>query len=210
MSGTSSRVEKLTEEAPNALTNDEIRNAEVFFINEIDTMIVYLYPNDMNNLCPYIRDWDKDKLLSLVDFSDKVVLDIGSGTGRLAFAAATKAKKVYASEPADRMREFMRDKIATEKISNVVVLDGTIESITFEDSTFDIVMSGYVLGLDYAHEVANMERVCKNGGYIIVCEGENETEWHLREPLLSLGFKHLHYLSKLGGDCYRYWKKVNK
>ncbi|HWR22585.1 MAG TPA: class I SAM-dependent methyltransferase, partial [Feifaniaceae bacterium] len=172
--------------------------------------IVYLYPDDMNRLCPYIRDWDKEKLLSLVDFTDKIVLDIGSGTGRLAFAAATTAKKVYASEPADRLREFMRDKIEKEKISNVVVLDGTVESIPFEDNTFDIVMSGYVLGVDYSREVANMERVCRNGGYVVVCEGESESEWHRREPLIALGFECLHYLSKAGGDCYRYWKKVTK
>ena len=87
-----SRVTMLVEEAPNGLTSDEIRSSEVLFINEIDTMIVYLYPEDMNRLCPYIRDWEKERLLSIVDFTDKIVLDIGSGTGRLAFAAATKAK----------------------------------------------------------------------------------------------------------------------
>lgn len=206
----SSRVDILVDEAPGSLSDEEVRKAEVFFINEMDAMIVYLYPDDMNNFCPYIRDWDKQKLLSLVDFTDKVVLDIGSGTGRLAFAAATKAKRVYASEPTDRLREFMRDKISNEKISNVVVLDGTVEVIPFEDNTFDIVMSGYVLGLNYSQEVANMERVCKNGGYVVVCEGESEHKWHLREPLLSLGFEYAHYVSKAGGDCYRYWKMINK
>ncbi len=206
----SSRVEKLIADAPANLTQNEIHNAETCFLNEMDTMVVYCYPDDMDKLCPYIRDWDKDKLLSIVDFTDKVVLDIGSGTGRLAFAAATKAKKVYASEPADQMREFMRDKISNENISNMVVLDGTIEAIPFEDDTFDIVMSGYVVGVDYEQEIVNMQRVCKDGGYIIVCEGENETKWHKREPLLSLGFDCLHYTSNVGGDCYRYWKKVIK
>jgi 2-polyprenyl-3-methyl-5-hydroxy-6-metoxy-1,4-benzoquinol methylase len=206
----SARVKAVIDEVSVDLSADEVRNAEILFIDEIDTMIVYLYPDDMNKLCPYIRDWDSEKLLSLVDFTDKVILDVGSGTGRLAFAAAAKAKKVYASEPADRLREFMRDKILAEKITNVVVLDGTVECIPFEDNTFDIVTSGYVLGVDYGQEIANMERVCKNGGYVIVCEGESDTKWHVREPLISLGFEHSHYLSKAGGDCYRYWKKVAK
>ena len=45
----------------------------------------------MNEKCDYIYDWNKERLLELVDFKDKIVLDIGSGTGRLAFAAAEKA-----------------------------------------------------------------------------------------------------------------------
>ena len=38
-----------------------------------------------------------------------IVLDIGSCTGRLAFAAAIAAKAVFASEPADRLREYMEE-----------------------------------------------------------------------------------------------------
>ena len=38
-----------------------------------------------------------DRLLSMADFTDKIVLDVGRGTGRLAFAATSKAKMVYAS-----------------------------------------------------------------------------------------------------------------
>jgi len=205
------RVEELVANAPKNLSPEEIRKSEIEFLGMIDSFIVYLYPDVMNANCPYIRDWDEEKLLSIVDFTDKVVLDIGSGTGRLAFAAATKAKKVYASEPADRLREFMRDKIVREEISNVVVLDGTIEAIPFEDNTFDIVMSACVLGLDYDKEIANLERVAKNGGYIIDCMGEDDRKRNKpNEHLLNAGFQWSHYISKNGGDVYRYWKKVVK
>lgn len=207
----SERIEKLRASAPENLSAEEVRKSEIELLNMIDAFIVYLYPDVMNANCPYIRDWDKEKLLSIVDFTDKVVLDIGSGTGRLAFAAATKAKKVYASEPVDRLREYMRDKIAKEGITNVVVLDGTIEAIPFEDSTFDIVMSACVLGLDYEREIASLERVVKNGGYIIDCMGEDDRKIEApRQPLLDAGFQWSHYISKNGGDVYRYWKKVTK
>jgi len=129
------RVNLLVENAPKNLSPEEVRKYEVIFLNEIDGFMVYMYPEEMNANCPYIRDWDPGRLLSIVDFTGKVVLDIGSGTGRLAFAAATIARKVYASEPTDRLREFMRDKIAKEKITNVTVVDGTIETIPFEDNT---------------------------------------------------------------------------
>lgn len=104
----------------------------------------------------------------MADFENKIVLDVGSGTGRLAFAAAKKVRRVYASEPVDRLREFMRDKIREEDIQNMIVVDGTIENIPYEDNTFDIVMSGHVVGDDYDRELAELTRVVKNGGYITV------------------------------------------
>lgn len=205
------RVEKLIQSIPRNLSNDVVKEREIQFMDIMDTMFVYMYPEVMNANCSYIRDWDIGRLLSIVDFSDKVVIDIGSGTGRLAFAAATKAKKVYASEPSDCMREFMRDKIEKEKISNVVVLDGTIEVIPFEDNTFDIAMCGYVLGVDIKKEIANLERVTKNDGYIINCMGDDDRRNSKpNELLLNEGFEYSHYVSKTGGDVYRYWKKVIK
>ena len=176
-----------------------------------ETFIIYVYPELMERNCAYIRDWTSDKLLSLVDFNDKVVLDIGSGTGRLAFAAIQKAKRVYAIEPVDYLREYMKDKILSENIKNLVVLDGIIENIPFEDSTFDIVMSAYVLGDNYEAEYAEMVRVSKSGGYIIDCDGEEDfgREQH-NCALHRFGFECSHYISKNGGDVFRHWKKVIK
>lgn len=108
----------------------------------------------MNSNCPYIKECDSERLLSMTDFTDKVVLDVGSGTGRLAFAATTKAKMVYTSEPVGRLREFIRDKIKKEGISNIVVIDGTVQAIPYPDNTFDIVMSAHVIGDDYERELA--------------------------------------------------------
>lgn len=205
------RVEQLIADAPGGLTENEVKSSETQFMDMMDTMFVYMYPEAMNQNCEYIRDWDSERLLSLADFTNKTVLDIGSGTGRLAFAAAQQARKVYASEPCDRLREFMRDKIQRERISNVVVLDGTIETIPFEDDIFDIVMCGYVMGLDLKQEIANMERVTKSGGFIINCMGEDDRRIEKpNEGLLKLGFEYAHYISKTGGDVYRYWKKVIK
>ena len=205
------RVAALVRETPAGLTAGEVRDAEIGFMDLVDTFIVYLYPEAMDTNCPYIRDWDPDRLLSITDFSGKVVLDVGSGTGRLAFAAAAVARRVYASEPTDRLREYMRDRIAREGIGNVAVLDGTIEAIPFEDDTFDIAMSAHVVGLDYEKEIANLTRVVKNGGYIIDCMGEDDR----KRPgpngeLLKAGFAYDHYVSKSGGDVYRYWMRVWK
>ena len=206
------RVASLIEAAPVGLTAEEVRNSETCFLQEIETFVVYLYPEVMESHCTYIRDWTPDKLLSIVDFTDKVVLDVGSGTGRLAFAAAQKARKVYASDPVDCLREFMKDKIKKLGIKNMVVLDGVVEALPFEDNTFDIVTSACVFGDNYDVEYAEMARVVKSGGYIIDCDGENESveSTPRKSELLQLGFQYSHYTSKNGGDVYRYWKQVIK
>lgn len=203
-------IDKLIAMAPKNLSAIDVRNAEIFVIHAMETSVVYAYPDIMDKNCDYIYDWDKEFLFELADFTDKLVLDVGSGTGRLAFAAAEKAKRVYASEPVDMLREHMRDKIKRENIENVTVVDGTIEQIPYEDNAFDIVMSGHVVGDNYDREIAELTRVVKNGGYIIDCIGEDNRKRKPDEELLKLGFESFYHVSKSGGDIYRYRKMIIK
>lgn len=203
-------VEEMVKDIPQGLSQAEVRNSEIYVLDEFETMVVYVYPEIMEE-CNYIRDWDEDRLLSMVDFNDKVVLDIGSGTGRLAFAAAKEAKCVFASEPVDKLREYMREKIGQEKIDNVFVIDGTVEKIPYLDDTFDIVMSAHVMGDDYEKEYKEMQRVLKSGGYIIDCPGEDDRKRKgPSQEHIKLGFSYNHYVSVSGGDVYRYWKQIKK
>lgn len=187
-------------------SKEEIRNAEVHVLDDLDAFVVYVFPELTDNL-PYIKDWDPVRLLELTDFNNKTVLDIGAGTGRLAFAAAPLAKYVYASEPVDRMREFMREKAKKIKAENIYVIDGTVENLAFPDESFDIVMSGHVIGDDYDAELAEIERVIKPGGCIIDCPGEEHRNKSIDNELVQRGFKHSYYVSKTGGDVYRYLKQ---
>lgn len=205
------RVEELLRLAPKDLNPMQIKNAEEFVVQATETSIIYTDPNNMNKNCNYIYNWKEERLLELTDFKDKLVLDVGSGTGRLAFAAAKVARKVYASEPTEMLREYMKDKIKQEQIKNVVVVDGTVEHIPYEDNTFDIVMSGHVVGDDYETESKELERVTKDKGYILDCIGDDD---RIREKpdeeLLKRGFDYLYYKNNLGGDIYRYRKQVLK
>jgi 2-polyprenyl-3-methyl-5-hydroxy-6-metoxy-1,4-benzoquinol methylase len=154
---------KLMESASGKYTTNEVRASEVLIIDDMDWAVVYVYPELIETL-PYIRDWDKERLLSITDFRGKTVLDIGSGTGRLAFAAAGPAKIVYASEPVDRLREYLREKQNRLKVDNLYVVDGSIELLPFPNDFFDIVMSGHVIGSDHEAEWWEMSRVTKPGG----------------------------------------------
>lgn len=205
------RVEQLIKSAPLISDNEQIKRAEEFIVQATETSIIYTDPINMNKNCNYIYNWKEERLLELVDFKDKLVLDIGSGTGRLTFAAAKLARKVYSSEPTDMLREFMRDKIKNEHITNVTVVDGTVEQIPYEDNTFDIVMSAHVIGDDYEKEIVEMQRVTKHNGYILDCIGDDDRiRENPDEELLKRGFEYLYHKSTLGGDIYRYRKQVIK
>lgn len=191
-------------------TEEEMREAETFLLQVHETFVVYAYPEVMNRV-NYIRNWNPRHLYELVDLSGKVVLDVGSGTGRLAFAAARRAKRVYASEPCDRLREYMRDRIKAEGIYNMKVLDGEVLDLPYEDDTFDVVLSGHVVGDQYEEELAEMARITKSGGWLVICNGDDEFKrTKPDEELTCRGFEWLSHETVEGGNVYNYRKQVIK
>ncbi|MFA7099726.1 MAG: class I SAM-dependent methyltransferase [Eubacteriales bacterium] len=144
----SAMIAELALNAPAVTDTEQIRSAELYAMAGVEDFIVYTTPHVMAEKCDFIRGWSKERLYQLADLSGKTVLDVGAGSGRLTFAAAEKAAWVYASEPVGTLREYMRDKINSERIANVRVLDGLVTELPFPDNTFDIVMSGHVVGDD--------------------------------------------------------------
>ena len=191
-------------------SEEEMREAETYILRAHETFVVYAFPEIMNQ-ANYIRCWDEKYLHELVDLTDKVVLDVGSGTGRLAFAAAKRAKRVYASEPCDCLREYMRDRIKAEGITNMKVLDGEVLSLPYEDDTFDVVLSGHVIGDFYEEEIVEITRITKDGGWLVICNGDDEFKREAPDPeLTSRGFEWFRHESTEGGIIFNYRKQVKK
>ena len=198
-------VAKIAASAPTLSDAAEIRKAEVYALASVEDFTIYTTPELMAEKCDFIRGWNKARLFELVELTGKTVLDVGAGSGRLTFAAAEKAAWVYASEPVGTLREFMRDKIARDGVKNVRVLDGFATEISFPDNTFDVVMSGHVVGDDYDKEIAELTRVCKSGGWLLDCPGDSERDINLNEEMTSRGWEATHYVGSYGKDvhCYR-------
>lgn len=203
-------IAALVKSAPECMAPEEIRAAEVCVIAQIEDFVLYTKPELMDSHCDFIYAWDKSRLFELADFEGKRVLDVGSGSGRLAFAAAERASEVYASEPVSMLREYLRDKIAREGIRNVRVVDGMAHSLPYPDDTFDIVMSGHVVGDDTDNELKELCRVTKSGGWLLDCPGEDPRKRKPDAVMEAKGFERMYYVSKLGGDVYRYRKQIIK
>ena len=194
-------VDELIANAP-AVSKEEVRDAEVALLLAHEDFVIHTTPEKMASSCDYIRGWNKERLFDLTDFEGKVVLDIGAGSGRLTFAAAECAKMVYAVEPVATLREFLRNKINAEGITNVRVTDGFIESLPYPDEIFDIVMSGHVIGDDLRKELAEKARVCKKGGYMLNVPGDSEFHIGTFKELIENGWEEIRYVGSYGKDVH--------
>ena len=202
-----SLVDEVMADAPMLTDATEIRKAEIYALISVEDFTIYTTPEKMEINCDFIRGWNKERLFDLTDLTGKTVLDVGAGSGRLAFAAAEKATWVYASEPVGTMREFMRDKIVREGLNNIRVLDGIVTALPFPDGTFDVVMSGHVFGEDWDAELAEFTRVCKHCGWLLNCPGDSVGNILPQPELTKRGWEEIHYIGNYGKDVYIHRKQ---
>jgi len=206
-------IQDITKNAPSITDAAEIRKAEVCALASVEDFVTHTTPEVMATNCQYIREWDKERLYEMADFKDKIVLDVGSGSGRLTFAAAALAKEVYASEPVETLRAFIRAKAKEENLSNVRVAEALVTSIPYPDDSFDIVMSGHVVGDEWDGEIAELTRVCKPGGWLLDCPGDEVAHSYQHKEqseLVKRGWEEMRYTGNSGSDVYRYRKQIWK
>jgi len=78
-------------------------------------------------------------LIKCVDFHDKVVADVGSGSGLSSFEIAKMAKKVIGVELEDAMREIAERERTHRELDNVEFMEGDAKNIPLPDDSVDIV-----------------------------------------------------------------------
>ncbi|MCR5296848.1 MAG: class I SAM-dependent methyltransferase [Clostridiales bacterium] len=204
------KVKTLAAQAPAHMAPEQVRKAENRVLGQFEDFVIYTTPEVMAEKCDFIYGWRKERLYELCALEGKTVLDVGSGTGRLAFAAAERAAFVAASEPVDALREFMRDEIARKGIRNMRVCDGLCDSLPFPDNSFDVTMSGHVVGDRFREEVDELTRVTRPGGWLLDVPGDQRRETGRNEQLLADGWEELAYTGTFGRMTYRYRKQVRK
>jgi SAM-dependent methyltransferase len=168
-------------------TPEQIRTAEITIMDTINDLLVYVVDPALYDARPFTA-WDANELLMLADFSGKTVIDVGSGTGKLALIAAMQARVVFAVEPVGNLRRYITEKAQSHNISNIYPVDGLITDIPFPGGFADITMAGHVFGDRPAQEYAELKRVTRPGGKIILCPGSSMGETQAHEFLVGQGF----------------------
>jgi len=95
------------------------------------------------------------------------VLDVATGSGNAALAAARLGARVTGVDYVPALLERGRERAATEGLE-VELVEGDAEAIPFPDSSFDAVLSVYgsMFAPNHARAAAEMLRVCRPGGTI--------------------------------------------
>jgi ubiquinone/menaquinone biosynthesis C-methylase UbiE len=116
------------------------------------------------------------RLLPYIEGRD--VLEVGVGTGIIAtyFAKMTDAK-IVGVDFSDEMIRKLEKKIGKYNL-NIKVRYADAESLPFEESSFNVVYSCFVMNFftDKTKALQEMRRVCKKSGYIILMEDEGTGE----------------------------------
>lgn len=191
----------------NDMTNEKIRSAELKVMQTLNDILCYVVDPNAYDTLPF-HNWDSNELLTLTDFSEKTVIDVGAGTGRLALAAAKKAAHVFAVEPVTSLRNFIREKADIQGFNNVYPVDGLITQIPFPDQFADITMGGHVFGDQLNEEYQELLRVTKPGGTVILCPGNIDEDNSLHDFLVSHGFNWDRFEEPEEGLKRKYWINV--
>lgn len=138
-----------------------------------------LHPGIFRQLEPYLRD--------------KIVLDIGAGSGRATFECLRYgARLVYAIEPSPGLLRILDRKLSQQPVANrVVVRQGDFSHIPLEDGSVDIALScsAFTAEAEQGGEVglAEMRRVTKPGGRVaLIWPRREDYDW-----LVAHGFSYV-------------------
>ncbi|MBL0340032.1 MAG: methyltransferase domain-containing protein [Bacteroidetes bacterium] len=130
---------------------------------------------------------------------DKKIIDVASGTGRVALELVTMGyKKVVATDLTNAMLDISRSKLPEQYKNNLDYHIADMKKLPFDSESFDGATMGaffYLIPLEeYGPYVKDVHRVLKKEG-ILVCEVMNQL--HLFNPVKFIGkFFHRHILGK--------------
>jgi len=147
------------------------------YVRDVFTEIADYY-DEMNEIMTMgmIKGWHNFMMKRAGDLKGKRCLDVGTGTGEIAFLLAERAGndgEVTGVDITPRMLELAEKKMASLNIPKEVrFVVGDALALDLGDGSFDVVTSGYMLRnvTDIQKAIDEMYRVLRPGGRVVVAE----------------------------------------
>jgi demethylmenaquinone methyltransferase/2-methoxy-6-polyprenyl-1,4-benzoquinol methylase len=147
------------------------------YVKDVFTEIASYY-DEMNEIMSLrmIQGWHRYMMKLAGDISGKRCLDVGTGTGEIAFLVAEHAGPegdVTGVDITPEMLRYAESKMPERNLPKPVnFVEGDALNLQYEDGTFDLVTSGYMLRNvnDVQKAIDEMHRVLKTGGKAVVAE----------------------------------------
>ncbi len=136
--------------------------------------------------------WRKKAIKLLKSSNPKTILDVATGTGDFAIQSLTlNPSKVTGVDISDGMLDIGRAKIRKKNLEQIITLQhGDSENLQFDDNNFDAVIVAFgVRNFEHLENgLANMHRVLKKGGKVIILEFSKPTMFPFKQ-LYNFYFK---------------------
>ncbi|MGH2496726.1 MAG: class I SAM-dependent methyltransferase [Ktedonobacteraceae bacterium] len=137
---------------------------------------------------PFAGQWRVWQRLVLPHLHGHDVLELGCGLGDLLADMLAAGYNCRAVEHSPQMVVAARETLQRRKVGiNTTVIQGSAQGLPFSDASFDNVISTFPS--DYIYEsdtIAEVARVLRPGGQLIVIEGANLLPVGFLQPLLVL------------------------
>jgi len=130
------------------------------------------------------KGWRKKCVNILKSKQPKVILDVATGTGDFAIECSKlNPTKVIGVDISEGMMSFGREKLKKLKLDSLITLEnGNAETLSFDDNTFDAIVVGFGVRnfQNLEKGLANLHRILKPGGQLVILEFSYPTNWFIK------------------------------
>lgn len=168
----------------------------------------YYEENDIYEIFSIAEDYPNKIYECLVpQIKNKIVLDLGCGTGKFMQKFYDKATKYYGLDLSDQQLNIAKRKVDSNSVEFICC---SAENIPLPDNSVDIIIATWVLGtileLDRRNKVlAEMRRVLKGNGSIYLVENDTGGEFEKirnRYPNIQRTKEYNDWIEGNGFSCY--------
>ncbi|WP_066891448.1 class I SAM-dependent methyltransferase [Clostridium nigeriense] len=140
----------------------------------------------------YFEERLKYKLLSITNIKDKIIADLGCGTGFVSLALANDASIVFSVDNSSNMLKQLKINAADKNYKNLYLIKSSLDNLSLFDESVDIIFINMALHhiKDAKKAISEMHRALKRDGVVIISDVmEHDGEW-AREEMFDewLGF----------------------
>lgn len=140
----------------------------------------------------YFEERLKYKILSITNIKDKVVADLGCGTGFVSLALVNEASIVFSVDNSSNMLKQLRANALDKNYKNLYLIKSSLDSLSLFDESVDIVFINMALHhiKDAKKAISEMHRVLKKDGVVIISDVMEHNGELAREEMFDewLGF----------------------
>ncbi|EPY2272314.1 class I SAM-dependent methyltransferase [Clostridium sporogenes] len=132
----------------------------------------------------YFEERLKYKILSMTNIKDKIVGDLGCGTGFVSLAVANEASIVFSIDNSINMLKELSASASKKDYKNIYPIKSSLDNLAIFDESLNIVFINMALHhiKDAKKAIAEMYRVLKKDGIVVISDvREHNGEWAKEE-----------------------------